>query len=302
MYLNKLMPDKFLITLCDPQNIEDEYVLNFDLINSSSIVNKWHSKVIAALEQGYTIDDPERFYGLNTVEEDKKIALERIDKCVYIINSHKTIIHRHLSDINDTDTLNYLHHIFEEYHGLLDQQTNEFYTGASMEVKKALSDLNIAVHRVENVLYGNKKRFVTTYFGLPKTDKLTAEDFEYMTCQYNFGGLYLNYVEVGKTLEDLVIDKDEYIDDDAFKPWDYYSADFTVRLYDAPLETAKNTETNCLQYYKQNYNFFKNLGYPEYTNQLKPGFIKLGNLIFDDKELVIKEITKHQYVKNVTFV
>jgi hypothetical protein len=295
------MPRKFLVKLCNPNNVNDEYVLKFDLIDSS-IVKKWHLKVIEAINRGYTIDDPERFYGLNTFEEDKRIAIERINKCIDIINSHKKIIDRNLHNINDTDTLNYLHHIFEEYHGLLDQQTNEFYIGASLEVKKALSDLNIAVHRVENVLYGNPKRFVTTYFGLPKTDKLTAEDFDHMTCHYNFGGLYLNYVEVGKTLEDLVRDKDEYINDDAFKPWNYYSADFTVILYDTPLEKSQKEEMDCLQYYNQNLDFFHNLGYPQYTNQLKPGFIKLGNLVFDDKDTVISNITKHQYVKNVTFV
>jgi hypothetical protein len=295
------MPSKFLIILCNLQNIEDEYVLEFDLINSS-IVNKWHLKIIEAIARGYSIDDPERFYGLNTIEEDKRIAIERINKCVDIINSHRKIIDRYLLDIHDTDTLNYLHHIFEEYHGLLDQQTNEFYTGASLEVRKALSNLNIAVHRVENVLYGNPRRFVTTYFGLPKTDKLTQEDFNYMTCQYNFGGLYLNYVEVGKTLADLVRDKDEYIDDDAFKPWNYYSADFTVRLHDRPLEASQKEESDCLQYYSENQDFFSNLGYPQYTNQLKPGFIKLGNLVFDDKDTVISNITKHQYVKSVTFV
>jgi hypothetical protein len=300
-YLNKHMLNKFLITLCNPNNFGDEYILEFGLTNSS-IAKKWHLKVIEAIDRGYSIDDPERFYGLNTFEKDELIAIERINKCIDIINSHKKIINRRLTDIHDTDTLNYLHHIFEEYHGLLDQQTNEFYTGASAEVRKALSDLNIGVHRVENVLYGNPKRFVTTYFGLPKTDKLTSEDFDYMTCQYNFGGLYLNYVEVGKTLADLVRDKDEYIDDDAFKPWNYYSADFTVRLYDRPLEASQKEERDCLQYYTENQDFFRNLGYPQYTNQLKPGFIKLGDLLYDDKETVIKNITKHQYVKNVTFV
>jgi hypothetical protein len=295
------MPNKFLITLCNPNNFGDEYILEFGL-NNSSIAKKWHLKVIEAIARGYLIDDPERFYGLNTFEKDELIAIERINKCIEIINSHKNIINRRLTDIHDTDTLNYLHHIFEEYHGLLDQQTNEFYTGASLEVKKALSDLNIAVHRVENVLYGNPKRFVTTYFGLPKTDKLTTEDFNYMTCQYNFGGLYLNYVEVGKTLADLVQDKDEYIDDDAFKPWNYYSADFTVRLHDRSLEASQKEERDCLQYYIENQDFFRKLGYPQYTNQLKPGFIKLGDLLYDDKEIVIENITKHQYLKSVSFL
>jgi hypothetical protein len=164
-----------------------------------------------------------------------------------------------------------------------------------------LADLNIAVHRVENVLYGNPARLVTTYFSLPKTDTLEIKDFEYMTCKYKFGDLYLNYVEIGKTLEDLVRDNDEYIDDDAFKPWNYYSADFTVRFSDIANEDAEWLSKECTNYYTKNYYFFKKLGYPEYNNQLKPGKIKLGELVYDDRELIIKKIKQHQYVKSVRF-
>jgi len=294
------MVTKFLITLCDSRNKDDEYILEFNLINSS-IVKKWHAKVIDAIARGYTIDDPERFYGFNEYHEDVKIAFERINACINTINSHKKIINRVLTDIRDTDTLNYLHHIFEKYHGLLDQQTGEFYVNAPITVRKALADLNIAVHRVETVLYGNPKYFVTTYFGLPKTDKFSIEDFEYMTCKHEFGGLYLNYVEIGKPIEDLVRDKDEYIGDEAFKPWDHYSADFAVKFHDTSEEEANANAANCLEYYKQNYEFFKKLGYPKYTEQLRPGYIKLGELVYDDRELIIKKIKQHQYVKSVRF-
>jgi hypothetical protein len=137
---------------------------------------------------------------------------------------------------------------------------------------------------------------------LPKKNKLDEIDFEDMTCLYKFGGLYLNYVEIGKTIEDLVRDKDEYIDDDAFKPWSHYSADFTVRFNDIDSDDAEINQILCKKYYDDNYKFFKNLGYASYTNQLKPGKIKLGELICDDKEEVIKSIKQHQYVKSVTFV
>jgi hypothetical protein len=264
-------------------------------------VSKWHDKITQAINLGYPIDDPQRFYGFDTLEEEENKALLMINDCIDIINSHRKIIDRQLKDINDTDTLNYLHHIFEEYHGLLDQQTNNFYADASKEVKKALCDLNIAVHRVENVLYGNTKRFVTTYFGLPKTDTLVKEDFKHMTCRYRFGDIYLNYVEVGKTLEDLVRDKDEYIDDDAFKPWNYYSADFTVKFKDTSEEESTLIDAQCEEYYFKNYQFFKKQGYPKYIPQLKPGKIKLGDLIYDDREMIIEKVKQHQYVKSIRF-
>ena len=292
---------KFFITLCNPNNFDDEYVLEFNLINSA-VVKKWQSKVSDALAKGYVIDDPKRFYGFNTLEEDTKIAIDEINKCINIINSYEIIINRDFTDINDTDTLNYLHHIFEKYHGLLDQQVGEFFLNSPSIVQKALADLNIAVHRVENVLRGNPKRLVTTYFGLPKIDTLEIEDFEYMVCKFNFGDLYLNYVEVGKTLEDLVRDNDEYIEDEAFKPWNYYSADFTVRFHNTDKKDAESISNLCKEYYFKNYNFFKNLNYPTYNNQLKPGKIKIGELIYTNQEEIIKNIKNHQYVKDVKFL
>jgi hypothetical protein len=38
--------------------------------------------------------------------------------------------------------------------------------------------------------------------------------------------------EIGKTPEDLAYDQDQYISDDAFQPWQRYSADFFVPFFD----------------------------------------------------------------------
>jgi hypothetical protein len=288
------------ITLCNPHDLTQEYGLYFDL-GKTNTVAKWKHKVEEAQSKNYLIDDPERFYGFYDYEKEKDIALSRINSCIDTINSHAIIIDRYLTNIEDTDTLNYLHHIFEEYHGLLDKQTHNFYITANQKVRNALCNLNILVHRVENVLYKNTKRFVVTYFGLPKTDTLNDDDFNNMTCQYEFGGLYLNYVEIGKTIEDLVRDNDEYIDDDAVKPWNFFSADFTVKFNSVSHEEALKVEQECKKYYEENYDFFKNLGYPKFTNQLKPGKIKIGQLVYSNRDDVINQIKNHQYVKLVNF-
>jgi hypothetical protein len=292
--------DRLLLILCNPNDHKQEIELYFQL-DKTNIAKKWKYKIKEADSKNYHIDDPERFYGFYDFEKEKSIALTRINNCVDLINSHELIINRHLTNIEDIDTLNYFHHIFEEYHGLLDKQTHNFYVSANQEVRKALCDLNILVHRVESVLHKNPKRFVVTYFGLPKTEMLDTIDFDSMTCQYEFGGLYLNYVEVGKTIEDLVRDEDEYIHDDAVKPWNFFSADFTVRFNSVSREEALKNEYECKKYYDKNYDFFKKLGYPKFTNQLKPGKIKIGQLVYSNIDDVINQIKNHQYVKSVNF-
>jgi hypothetical protein len=209
----------------------------------------------------WPLDDPSRFYGFDSLEQEKQKAESQLQQCIDTINRHDKIIDRELSSIQDQDYLNYLHNIFEKYHGLLDQQNTIWWQSAPIEVQKALADLNIAVHRAESVAAGTRPRFVCTWFGMPKHLQLDQQIIEaHGSTLYQFGGVYLNYVEIGKTLEDLSRDNDHYIGQDAFKPFLHYSADFSVRFYDqsADLDSID-------RYFHQHREFFmtKNIHTPQ---------------------------------------
>lgn len=288
------------ITLINPLAQSKQIILKFELY-PSNIAERWKDKIITAQKHNYKIDDPQRFYGFNDKKSEEQKALYLINDCITVINSHIPIIDRIITDINDQDTLNYLHHIFEIYHGLLDQQNSDYWNHAPIAVRKALAFLNIAVHRVESTSRNNTARFVVTYFGLPKQDKLSDLDFNYLTNFFNFGGLYLNYVEIGKTLEDLVRDNDQYIHPEAFIPWNYFSADFKVVFKNSDTVQAQTHLLDCKEYFQKNINFFQQQGYNEFTNRLKPGAISIGQLIYSDKNLIIEQIKNHQFVKSIVF-
>ena len=200
---------------CPTQSIEP-LTLRYRL-RHHNFLPKW-IEVLTAAKKNYSIDDPGRFIGFNTPELEMKKIYTELQQCVECINSYKKIIKRKITKI-DQDTLNYLHHIFELYHGLLDQQNHKFFVDAPDLVKKSLANLNILVHKFESISRGVKPRHVVTYFGLPKTKKLSIEDYDLFTDRYQFGTVYLNYVEIGKSIEDLAIDQDHYISDEAFKPF-----------------------------------------------------------------------------------
>jgi len=298
--------NKLVIELLDNRS-NDIFKLTFDLLLENNITQRWIKKVKAAQRLRYAIDDRERFYGFDNIEYETKKALKLINGDIDIINSYQPIIDRHLEDISDQNTLNYLHKIFEDYHGLLDQQTHDFWINAPKNVRKALANLNIHVHRCETVYRSHKPRFVVTYFGLPKKHKFKAEDFKLLTNRYEFGTVYINYVEIGKTLEDFWRDDElgnnAHAGNEAFKPFNYFSADFGIRFYNYDQHEIDQTEHGIKNYFIKYQEFFKNHGVSINDDRLRPGFIPVAklNTTLSDQQ-ILDQIKTHQHVHQVYFL
>ncbi len=276
-----------------------DITLTFTILDTP-VAQLWVDRMAARHQ--YPLDHPDRFYGFNSSADEKSRALALIHGSIDTINNYSPIITRQITTVEDQDTLNYLHNIFERYHGLLDQQDQEFFDAAPSEVKTALADLNIHVHRCEAAARGNHPRFVCTWYGLPKTETLTNEQIEqYGTLATTFGMIFLNYCEIGKTLENLTVDRDNYIGADAFKPFNYYSADFAVQFYDDTSDGIANKLQRMEEYYYQHLEFFKSRGYPTFQDsRLLPLRFPVAKLIDTmPREQLLKEIQLRQYVTKV---
>ena len=276
----------------------DQFTLRFKVLDTP-VANLWIERMLAREE--YLLDNPNRFYGFNSQEQEEARAIAMIQASIDTVNNYSNIITRKLSSVQDQDTLNYLHSIFEQYHGLLDQQSTEFWNTAPDPVKQALADLNINVHRCESVANGNQPRFVCTWYGLPKTQTLDTELMaRYGTLDPGFGSVCLNYCEIGKTLEDLARDKDQYISQAAFRPFNFYSADFAVRFFKTQVD---DTLANMLQYYIKNQEFFNSRGFTEFNDpRLLPLRFPVAELIETlPRDELLKEIAQRQCVTKVYF-
>ena len=293
-----MMPKNLYIAYSNPTDPLDTFTLQYKL-RDTSMVPKWCQQVEQA-QSKYTIDDPGRFYGFGSIQEQTTDAIEQINNCIKTINEFETIVDRILKDINDQDTLNYLHHIFEIYHGLLDQQTHEFWLRVPKQVQRALADLNVLVHRCESVSRQARPRHVVTYYGLPKTEVLDQEDYSLFEDTVNFGTVYLNYVEIGKTLDDLAVDNDQYIGDDAFRPFRHYSADFNIKFWSSDDRQVESNRATIKAYYDTNSKFFESKKLPWGHPYLTSGNIPLADLQYTgSKKELLKELESHQQVKEV---
>ena len=236
----------------------------------TAVSDAWIERFQAA--QRYHRDRPDRFYGFDTTEVDRRRAEAMIHNCIRTINHYDPIIDREFRGIDDQDGLNYLHSIFERYHGLLDQQNHPWWQQAPASVREALAQLNIAVHRCETVGRNQAPRLVCTWFGLPKDHDM---DPEFMT-QWGrvwvpWGTLCFNYAEIGKTLEHLAQDQDTYISDSAFQPFRHYSADFVVYFSDETPADAQDRAQNLRHYWCQHQEFFRSRGYRRWDHiELRP--------------------------------
>lgn len=273
---------------------KDTLSLKFQIRNTP-VADQW----VRLMERRtqWPLDHPDRFYGFNTLDQEKARAESYIQQCIDTINSHQHIIKRPFDWTQDC--LNYLHNIFEQYHGLLDQQNTSYWNNAPVTVQRALAELNLAVHRCESVNAGSNPRFVCTWFGMPKTEQLSAElQQKYGELSWQSGTVYLNYVEIGKTVEDLTHDQDQYIGDDAFKPFDFYSADFKVVFYNEDIR-LKLPALN--KYIEQHREFFLARNIENvYNVRAMPYKFPVADIIWTDtQEELIKQIQTRQHIMSV---
>jgi hypothetical protein len=279
---------KLHITYTNPENTIDQLTIDY-LLRDTSIAHKWVQRVQLAKQLGYTIDDPTRFYGFGPIVEQEAGAVSDMNNLIKILQNWINIDKR-LSSVQDQDTLNYLHHIFETEHGLLDKKDPH------PEYKQALCNLNLLVHRCESIARGAHPRHVVTYFGLPKTQTLDLDDYKYFKPNVKFGTVYINYAEIGKTLQDLMIDNDSYIQPEAFQPFRHYSADFVVKFWDNP---NTNLTENLQTYYNKHQKFFESLGYSWNSLSKSIGSIPVADLEYSGN--ILEALETRQFVKAVDF-
>ena len=274
---------------------QDTLTLNFEL-RRTPVAKLWAERM--RQRNSWPLDHPDRFYGFGTADDERNRAVADIQRCIHTINAWRPVVQRPFEYTQDC--LNYLHSIFERYHGLLDQQNSEYWQQAPNDVRRALAELNLAVHRCESVAATVRPRFVCTWFGMPKTQKLDLDlQQTYGATKIEFGTVYLNYCEIGKTVEDLTYDNDTYIAQDAFRPFDHYSADFNVQFHDTDLTQHYN---RIQSYIDQHQDFFVAHGINSvYNIQAQPLRFPVADLIYTgDRKQLLFEIAQRQWIQQVT--
>jgi hypothetical protein len=279
---------------------KQDLVLTFQ-VEHNPLASLWLERM--SKRHAYQVDDRERFYGFGTLADQQSRASALIEECISTINSYDNIIARPTCQYHDQDFLNYLHHVFETYHGQLDQQTHDWWLLAPDSVRKSLARLNIAVHRYES-LRKNRPRLVCTWWDMPKDKTLDpALQQQWGRVGREFGGVYLNYCEIGKTMIDLARDNDCYVGDNMFLPFNHYSADFVVSFYDTTADEIASNQRLIDHYWSDRRDFFESQGVTSSRHwKAQPLDFKVAQLICstEDKCRIVEEITTRQWVEKIS--
>ena len=269
-------------------------------VEPTPIADLWLERM--AIRHSYHLDDPTRFYHFGSYHAERERASHMMKQSIKTINQHKHIIKRKFRSVYDQDVLNYMHNIFERYHGMLGQQDHEFWYQAPDQVRQALCNLNLAVHRCE-YLSRRKPEIVCTWFGMPKTKKIPLDlQQEYGKLGCEFGGVYLNYVEIGKSALHLARDNDQYIADEMFNPFNHYSADFIMTFYDHNAKQLAQDLENIKTYFYQQQSFFGRHGIDDPNDiRLAPVKFKVAQLKYtpSERSVIMKSIAKKQIIQDI---
>lgn len=288
--------NKLHLRLSKKSNHRDVMDLEFDLVDSE-FLPKWIDCMLLSQQRQDPISEPWAFYNLNDQWSEQytlDFLNDNIDACNRI---HPGMFDKKIFDINDQDTLNYLHSVFELHHGQLDtwQDNPIFDVEQGNDLRQHLSHINQTIHRCEDL--GGAPRLRVVYFDTPKTKTFTSEDYKLFTNSVDFGGVYTCYADVGKNLESLATDNDEHHHD--FVPNTHYSTDFYVKF------TNNNgvEKTNVYQnFYSKNKAYFDNLGYEDNDIRLTTGAIKLAQLVYDSEQDVLQQISKYDNIQSVQII
>ena len=274
-------------------------------ISQTDVAQRWAALLDQSIQK-YNIDDPRRMYGFADEAVEKINAINAINNCIDTINNYSPgFIKRRVDESIDQDTLNYLHHIFEVYHGMLNEP-HDFYKSAPINVQRALGRLNLEVHRCEVFSEGTVRKMLpthlVTYYDLPRGPEirtLEIEDYEHFTDFYEFGTIYLLYVEIGKTLQDLSMDDDHHISAEAYKPFIHYASDFVIRYFQSSPESWIAFRKHFKKHYDGNKEFY-DARYPYSHPYNRPGNIPLAKIstYLSPKE-VVEIIRQRQHVNSI---
>lgn len=303
---------------CNHKSSSSPYSLTFNLVENSSIVEKFKQNIKIKCQQSETGDSC--FLRWNSYKEEE-INSDEYDELVKKLNTNtETAISVFGSEIfsedfliRETDTdkevtqkLNAIHFSFENLaiKSEIKKDTDKF---------ELCERLNFLVHQLEPFFKTNiaAKRFyvarITSLSELETKSFPSLQDEDYEHFQWNEdGNLYLDFYTVGKDLHAASLTNDlDLIKNQEVKQQTLISSAFNFTLKTENFKNAKKAVQDYDNLKKLHYDWCEENNVDQYYDYTLPkyniGRVKLGDLVEDNYEDIVKNLNKYKHIVGVYY-
>ena len=257
----------------------------------------WSSLLKEAIEsKNCWLVETDRIYHLND-SWSKENILSRMQRCVDIVNIYDNIIDADLNGEVNQDMMNYLHTFFEKLRGK-DEDPPKWYLDAPRQVKDAVSEFNVLIHRYEAYDSMNNHAKITVGYKHRPTREMTLEEKKCFNLDLQPGEVYLKYCHKGKDLLDVFKDQDEHIGDENILPQHKISSDFNINFSWMMQERRKQEFYRWLE---ENKSFLKSININIEDPSVTIGRGAVGKVVHNDMEELKKEIFGVTKIHDITY-
>lgn len=271
----------------------EPYVLEWK-INENPLSIEWLRK-LEYVSNNKRIDDARRFYGMP--QSSSAEVYQAMDLAIKQLNKLGHNIPEVTEENYDQRWLNFLHDYFAENHGRDHEIKSQTL---SQELIDCWNQLHINLHRYEALLEGNPepKRITVTWREQGETmSEYQLADYDKFTWTSNFGDVFINYREVGRSAFDVYLSKDK-IDRTVLVNSVHWCADLRIHFFD--LE-EKDFIGDYWSWYQKNASWFRDqFGFSDQDSRVNPGFYPVAQLVTTNaKESIIKNISESKRIQSI---
>ena len=255
---------------------------SFDIaLYDNSFTRKWVDELSWCLDN-CEFNQSEAFSSFSTLAESAEILTQ---SCITINKYLKNFIEVR-KDIVDQpqDYFNYLHNKFELLSGNFGKPT-KLFTMANRELKNAIRNLNLFVHRIETKRQSIPRFYISFNKDQYRRWPFEHTDYDFFEFKFPAGTLFLHYAEVGKDFIDLYSDNLP-LDYAGYKNLHYYSGEALIAEQDYDLFKDEKFKEWLI---KQ--------GIDPYDKTLGHGKIPLGKV--DNLAMAVDNIAKFKYINKI---
>jgi hypothetical protein len=251
MFMSGTNQSKVIITLRNPLDYSDKINYTIDVLDSA-LARDWINALKEILVQKHLLEKNFCFLGFPHTARNIDYLIAELNQSIKVINrffDDYQIIEPYSVDTlrngldPNQDIMNCLHNHFEILQGTV-ENLSDYYRRADYETKYAIRQLNLLCHELESLMLSLRKleqspewvrsSQITTFINCRRFQLTNEHRQLFLSNGYDreFGGVYMHWAQIGKTLFEVFRDeKSPVLADtvcDAITHLEYYSGEFDI--------------------------------------------------------------------------